>query len=575
MSDRSISALRTLRPELDAHLFWFRDDLHQPYPISPMGMTTIQKHHPWGYHVAAEQTQLPPSKGAYVKIHKHRVYLGFAQIDDPAEIGKRAEKFGALVESLKDNWDSYYGKYIDEIKANIKALKIEKADSLSNADLVRFLEQAEAMNRRAWEIHFILMYPADGLYLGFEGWCKEHGLEEKDFVDLLKGFEGMPAKTDEALWRLAKLATSSGLRATVEQTPEAQLLRTLEGSDAGKRWVKEFREFLQVFGNRISAAHLDVLFPTWKEDPTPVLSTIKSYFRRMDDGWDLEKARAEVAARRDAAITAFETRLEKEKGFSAAQMKEFRRFLKAAQKIYAYQEDHGFYIDQGCTAALHDALMVCGRRLEKVGLVEQADDVFFLTYYELLEILQDLARDEQIGTYHHQALVLPLVAERKADREASFQEDAPLTIGAVPEVMNDPIAIKVFGIIDEVLHPKGEKEVLDHLTGFPGAPGVAEGPARVIMSFEDFPSLQAGEILVCPYTGTAWTPLFLKISAVVTDTGGMLTHAAIAAREYGIAAVVGTWNATNSIRNGDIIKVDGNKGTVEVIRRAAAVAAAV
>ena len=66
--DRSISALRTLRPERDAGIFWFRDDLHQPYPISPMGMTTIQKHHAWGYHVAAEQTQLPPSKGAHVKV---------------------------------------------------------------------------------------------------------------------------------------------------------------------------------------------------------------------------------------------------------------------------------------------------------------------------------------------------------------------------------------------------------------------------------------------------------------------------------------------------------------------------
>ncbi|MDP7601460.1 MAG: PEP-utilizing enzyme, partial [Rhodospirillales bacterium] len=75
------------------------------------------------------------------------------------------------------------------------------------------------------------------------------------------------------------------------------------------------------------------------------------------------------------------------------------------------------------------------------------------------------------------------------------------------------------------------------------------------------------EILVCPYTGTAWTPLFLKIGGVVTDTGGMLTHAAIAAREYGIPAVVGTWTATNSIRNGDIIRLDGDNGVVEIIKR--------
>src|SRR5207249_8487378 len=131
----------------------------------------------------------------------------------------------------------------------------------------------------------------------------------------------------------------------------------------------------------------------------------------------------------------------------------------------------------------------------------------------------------------HQALVPPLVAERHADRERAMTADAPLTVGTVPETMTDPIAIKVFGIIDAVLHPKGEKEVVERFEGFPGAPGQVEGPARVILNFEDFPTLQAGEILVCPYTGTAWTPLFLKIGGVVTDTGGMLTHAAIAARD--------------------------------------------
>jgi pyruvate,water dikinase len=211
--------------------------------------------------------------------------------------------------------------------------------------------------------------------------------------------------------------------------------------------------------------------------------------------------------------------------------------------------------------------MACGRRLHRFGLLERAEDVFFLTFSELVEILGDLARDEKIGTYHHQALVPSLVAERKENWEAATAVDAPLTVGNVPPTMSDPIALKVFGIVDEVLHPKGEKHVVERLEGFAGAAGVVEGPARVILSFEEFPTLQSGEILVCPATSTAWTPLFLKIAGVVTDTGGMLAHAAIAAREYGIPAVVGTWNATNSIRDGDIIRVDGSAGVVEVMKR--------
>ena len=93
------------------------------------------------------------------------------------------------------------------------------------------------------------------------------------------------------------------------------------------------------------------------------------------------------------------------------------------------------------------------------------------------------------------------------------------------------------------------------------------GPARVVLDYKEFQKVQTGDVLVCPYTGTAWTPLFVKIAGVVTDTGGMLTHAAIAAREYGIPAVVGTWNATHSIRDGDIIRVNGNAGIVEVLER--------
>jgi pyruvate,water dikinase len=560
--DRSISALRTLRPDRDADIFWFRDDLHQPYPISPMGMTTIQKHHAWGYHVASEQTQLPPSKGAHVKLYEGRVYLGFALIDDPEEVARRAKAFGRLVEHCTDNWAEFYGGYISEVVANLASLAAVDGDRLTTPHLLDYLLKSEACNRRHWEIHFILMYPADTIYLQFEAFCKAHGVEEKDFVNLLKGFNSMSTQTDEGLWGLAEMADQAGLRERLLNTPATELRIKLESEPNGREWLHRFDAWLERFGNRISAAHLDVMFPTWKEDPAPVLDTINSYFGRMDAGWNLLQARDEVMRQRDEVIAAVERKL------SPEDKPVFERLLPVAQQVYAFQEDHGFYIDAGSTAALHNTLMACGRRLHRFGLLERADDVFFLTFSELVEILGDLARDEKIGTYHHQALVPSLVAERKEDRAAAAEVDAPLTVGNVPSTMSDPIALKVFGIVDEVLHPKGEKQVVERLEGFAGAAGVVEGPARVILSYEEFPTLRSGEILVCPATSTAWTPLFLKIAGVVTDTGGMLTHAAIAAREYGIPAVVGTWNATNSIRDGDIIRVDGSAGVVQVLKRA-------
>lgn len=564
MMDRSISALRTLRPDQDGSIFWFRDDLHQPNPMSPMGMTTVQKHHAWGYHVASEHTQLPPSKGAYVKIHKGRVYLGFTLIEDPDEVARRAEKFGKLLDYCRDHWDEFYNGYIEEVSSGLATLAAVDGDRLTTPHLLDLLRKAEEVNRRNWEIHFILMYPADTLYLEVEAFCKEHGLGEGDYIDLLKGFKGMPAKTDEELWGLARTAVDMGLRDVLTETPGMVARDVLASIPKAKDWLTRFENFLSTYGNRINAAHLDVLFPTWKEDPAPVFDTIKSYFRRMDEGWHLHNAREEVRAQRTRAVAAFEKRLK------PADLEKFRGLLKIGQKVYAYQEDHGFYIDQGSTAALHDVLMACGRRLVKLGLTGSPDDVFFLTYHELVEILSDITRDEKVGVIHYGPLVPSLVAERREGWDQAPSLEAPLTVGNVPQTMTDPIAIKVFGIVDEILHPKGEATVSDHLEGFAASPGKVEGPARVVTRFEDFASVQSGEILVCPYTGTAWTPLFLKIAGVVTDTGGMLTHAAIAAREYGIPAVVGTWNATHSIRNGDIIRLDGAAGKVDVVQRIAA-----
>ncbi|GAB4250971.1 MAG: PEP-utilizing enzyme [Thermoleophilia bacterium] len=564
MFDRSISSLRTLRPgtEFNKSIFWFRDDLHQPYVISPMGMTTIQAHHAWGYHVAAAKTSLPSSHGGHVKIYKGRVYLGFALIDDPAEVEARAPRFAEQLEYCLDHWDEFYRRLIREVMFNLDTMNGVDTDKLIYPHLLDHLERAEALNRRNWEIHFELMYLADAVYFHFEEFCRQRGLEEKDFVIMLRGFDSMPTQTDEEMWGLAKAAEEQGLKQVLLDVDARELLPRLREMPEAAPWLDKFGRFLDIYGNRVVAAHLDVSTPTWREDPAPVLDTIKGYFPRMESGWDYHASREAIHAQREQAIQAFEQALQGEE-----EKAEFRRLLKAAQGVYAFQEDHGFYIDQGSTAVMRNAVIACGKRLFRRGLLESIEDVVYLTYPELLEIMKALVLNPDAATYHYRALVPDLVRERKEDAKMAEELEAPLTIGNVPEKMTDPIGIKVFGIIDDILHPKGERQVEQRLEGFPGAPGVVEGPARVVTDYKDFQKVKAGEILVCPYTGTAWTPLFMKIAGVVTDTGGMLTHAAIAAREYGIPSVVGTWNATNSIGDGDIIRVDGNVGVVEILRR--------
>src|SRR5262249_3922959 len=103
------------------------------------------------------------------------------------------------------------------------------------------------------------------------------------------------------------------------------------------------------------------------------------------------------------------------------------------------------------------------------------------------------------------------------------------------------------------------------LTGIAGSPGVAEGRARVLHSLEQMNELEDGEILVAPSTATSWTPIFGRIAAAVTDAGGVMCHAAIVAREYGLPAVLGTGSATKLIETGDHVRVDGSNGVVTIL----------
>ncbi len=561
--DRSISGLRTLRVPDDEDIFWFRDDLHQPYPISPLGMTTVQKHHAWGYHVAAEETKLPPSKGGHVKIFKGRVFLGFEELKDGAEIGRRAAEFGKLLDYLREHWDEYYTRLIEEVKQGLNFMGSVN-DGMSDADLSYAIRRSEEINKRNWEIHFTLMYPADALYFEFEAFCKENGIEEKDATVMLKGLDTMATRTDSGLWELTKFAEESKIGEIFLTEEPKDLFRKLKEDSRSMKWLESFHQFMESYGHRITAAHLDVIFPTWIEDPTPVLETIKTYLPKVRQGWNIKTEREKMVKESQEAANHFISKLSMDK------QEVFKRLLEVGRKIYQFQEDHGFYIDGASTARLHDVAMVCGRRLNQYGLLERSEDVFFLNYNELDEVMTGLTRNRNAAIYHYRRMVPCTVKERQWGwNQVKELQEAPLTLGAIPEKVNDPIMIKVFGMIDEVIKAGKVEElkVMDVFEGYPGSPGIAEGPARVITSFEDFPKLKHGEILVCPYTATAWTPLFPKIKGVVTDTGGMLTHAAITAREYRIPAVVGTWRATKSIKDGDVIRVDGNLGVVEILKR--------
>ena len=182
-----------------------------------------------------------------------------------------------------------------------------------------------------------------------------------------------------------------------------------------------------------------------------------------------------------------------------------------------------------------------GERLRRAGVIDNDDDVYFLT---LDEVLDDSA------AHRNQ------VQERRATWNRQRHLSAPITIGSPPRFVGDPIARAVAAARGPADLPAGA------IIGHPASIGHATGRVRIITGQDDFSSFLPGEVLVAKATAPAWTPLFARAVAVITDGGTLAAHASLVAREYGIPAVVGTGDATTRLHTGMLVRVDGGAGTV-------------
>jgi pyruvate,water dikinase len=183
-------------------------------------------------------------------------------------------------------------------------------------------------------------------------------------------------------------------------------------------------------------------------------------------------------------------------------------------------------------------------------VIDTADDVFYLRLEELKE-LAGATGPEDVRT---------TVSSRRDDLERWGRLIPPRTLGREPSGGSDapPLMRRFLGHgVDVSTEPRV-------VTGNPASRGTARGRARVIMSLNDGHRLEPGDILICPSTAPPWTPLFAIAAAVVTDSGGMLSHSAIVAREYAIPCVVGTQVGTRKILDGATITVDGAQGLVRI-----------
>ncbi len=359
----------------------------------------------------------------------------------------------------------------------------------------------------------------------------------------LVGFDSLPIRAEKSLYDLASWARSQpGLAETLLGTPTEELLAVLHGVDpraqepAWAEWRSRFQAHLDAYGHTVY--NLDFANPVPADDPAPLLETLRFYLR--GEGSDPYQRQQASADRRERETQAVLDRLD------PVRARAFGRLVRWAQRVAPVREDA--LGDVGLAwPQMRRMLDELGRRLVAAGVLDQRDDVYWLSRDEVLAAAEVAESDT----------AMPKLGERIRQRQAMWRGQRRVT---PPQIL--PVDSRWMRLFRNMLPATTAEQSGDVLTGIGASAGRVTAPARVLGGPQDFGQMRPGDVLVASITTPAWTPLFAMAAAVVTDIGGPLSHSSIVAREYGIPAVLGTNVATRRIASDQSITVDGDAGRV-------------
>jgi phosphohistidine swiveling domain-containing protein len=383
--------------------------------------------------------------------------------------------------------------------------------------------------------NFLMSYVLTSEFLTWFGSEESHGREK----DLLSDLGVKSAEPGQHLLELGRIARrSKRLRRIIGENPSDQVLGLLMKENQHedvKHFLDELEEFRVHFGHR-APREAELATPRWRENLSFAFDVLKGILNSSHVASPREVARN----REDTTKSASELI---DRAFAPGVRSVFRAVLQVTRLNARMRESTRARVVDALDMYRH-FLLECGRRMVQTGVLHKAEDVFFLKKPEVQGWLNDIT----IGRGFKRRVIV-----RRAVFEA-FEEmpDPPATF-----VMRGEERI-AGDLLPEEPAISGQDQ---HFNGLPASSGRVTGRARVIMSSKDA-VMQPGEILVVPYADVGWTPLFVGASAVVMGLGGPLSHAAIVAREFHIPAVVSVPGICDLIQTGDLITIDGDRGTV-------------
>jgi pyruvate,water dikinase len=357
------------------------------------------------------------------------------------------------------------------------------------------------------------------------------------------------------LWRLACSAAASPdvEMAVVANKPWSELRGQLQATVSGRDFLARWDRFLHRHGHH-ARGEMDMYQPRWREQPDYVLEVVRNFLRAKGKS-DPEADQRRHAEERDRLRAELLGRLR-----NPIKRWTFGFVVRKTQLSAAIREnvkDAGIRV----FADTRELVVELGRRLAARGVLADADDMFFLRFEEIEPVVAGKAAGDMTqfrsGNWDRvpgQKAVFDVRA-RVAERRAEYERNLAVSPPAI-----------VVGKYDPEKHKPDRADSASHeLRGLAVSPGIAIGPARVILHAGEGQVLP-GEILVAPFTDPGWTPYFIPAAGIVMDQGGLLSHGSIVAREYGIPAVVNVGPATRLIRTGQMIQVDGDSGRVRILK---------
>jgi pyruvate,water dikinase len=545
-------ALSTFR-KADEDRFWLLD-FHYPRGMVPLGYVFPEDGICFCTQHAAEDLPLPTSGGLGVRMAGPHIYTSEVPVTSRWAVGERVERIQRALPAILERFQATWADRVTELNRGLAYFEGQSFEGRDIADLACLYEEAVVFHRRAWMIHFEIMYPLLATYVGFHGTCLELGIDAAEISKFLQGYDSKIMETDRGLWELTLKARTAGLGDVFASTDATDLNTTLRADPSAKGWVAEFDAFLQTYGHRTEGI-ADVVLTPWIDDPVSPLGTVRTYLSKGSDH-DFAGARTAAVAEREQAIDAARSRLTVEErhvfdaGLAACTSANFAW----------WNEDHNYYIDLRAHIPMRRAGLAIARALG----AERPDDGLFVFRPELRQLAEG---------HRDWAGIRKLVDERRAYYEywLARRPSMPKVLGTVPDDMSDPVMREIFGtnagFFAAMKQLGSDTSQVTSLSGVAASSGVARGIARVMHGAEELHRIEPGEILVCEATSPNWTPAFAKIAACVCDSGGTLTHASIVSREYRIPCVCGVGIATSTIRTGDEIEVDGTRGTVRILKR--------